>query len=275
VLGVGGGQAAVDAAQTALRLGGEDVRLVCLERREEMPAFEWEIEDALAEGIEIVEARGPQRFIIEDGRVRAVEFKACTRVFDEAGHFNPAYDEDDSCTYEADTVIVAIGQRPAAAFQVEVGLELENGWIKADSITGQTNIDKVFAGGDAVTGPKSVVDAMAEGKAAAASIDRFLRGEDVAFGRDYLGPYLLDFEVDLSSATPHRRVDLPRGNGRGTEPFAELELAMSQAQAVVEAQRCLSCGLPLGYYRSCWFCLPCEIECPEDALWVEIPYLLR
>ncbi len=126
-----------------------------------------------------------------------------------------------------------------------------------------------------MTGPASVVQAMASGKAAAESIDRLLRGEDIAFGRDYLGPYILEFDVDLSKGSPNPRVVLPHSNGGGESSFAELELSMTESQAVEEAGRCLSCGLPEGYYRTCWFCLPCEVECPEEALWVEIPYLMR
>ena len=274
VLVIGGGNTAVDAAQTALRLGAESVRMVCLEARQEMPAFEWEIEDALAEGVEMVCSRGPDRLIVEDGHIRAVALKACTRVFDETGAFNPCFDESDTCTFEADTVIVAIGQKAAPDFLCD-GIEQVNGWIQIDPLTGQSSLGKVFAGGDAVTGPKSVVEAMAAGKAAAESIGRLLQGEDVAFGRDYLGPYTTDFEVDTSGADPQPRVTLPHGNGTGPNRFAELELSMTEAQAVDEAKRCLNCGIPQGFFRTCWFCLPCEVECPEDALWVEIPYLMR
>ena len=126
-------------------------------------------------------------------------------------------------------------------------------------------------------GPASVVEAMADGKAAAESISRFLRGEDVAFGRAYAGPYLTEFEVNLADAAPQGRVVLGKNRylqaGQGS--FEELECGMTEEEAVQEAGRCVNCGLPVGYHRTCWFCLPCEVECPEEALWVEIPYLLR
>ncbi len=273
---IGGGNVAVDVAQTALRLGGRQVRLVCLETRQEMPAFPWEIEDAVAEGIEILSSLGPQQFIVEEGHVRAVEFKACTQVFDTHGRFNPRYDESYRLTLEADTLIVAIGQQTRLDFLGSRGLEIRNGWICADPVTRQTSMEKVFAGGDVVTGPKSVVDAMADGKAAAVSIHRFLQRDSLSYARDYLrGPFIPDFPVDLSKAAPQTRVKLPCNNEAGPDSFAELENVMTADQARREAGRCLSCGLPEGYYRSCWYCLPCEIACPEDALIVEIPYLLR
>jgi formate dehydrogenase major subunit len=115
---------------------------------------------------------------------------------------------------------------------------------------------------------------MADGKAAAESIGRLLRGDSLTYGRSYLGPYVTDFQVDLFDAAPQTRVNPPRSNGEELS-FVELEGCMTEAQARLEAGRCLSCGLPEGYYRSCWYCLPCEIVCPEDALTVEIPYLLR
>jgi NADPH-dependent glutamate synthase beta subunit-like oxidoreductase len=276
VLVIGGGNVAVDAAQTALRLGGETVRMVCLEKREEMPAFAWEIKDALAEGVEIVPCRGPHRFSVKEGQICSVEFKTCVQVFDEAGDFNPCFDESDKSEFETDTLIVAIGQQAAPDFLAGTGIQVRNGWISADPITRQTSIDKVFAGGDAMTGPKSVVDAMADGKAAAESIDRFLRGDSLVYGRTYLsGPYVTEFPVDLSKAAPQPGVNLPRNDHAGPDSFAELEDVLTEEQARQEADRCLNCGLPEGYYRSCWYCLPCEIVCPEDALIVEIPYLLR
>jgi len=276
VIVIGGGNVAVDVAQTALRLGGKQVRLVCLETREEMPAFPWEIEDAVAEGIEILSSLGPQQFIVEKGHIRAVELKACTQVFDTDGKFNPRYDESDQLTLEADTLVVAIGQQTRLDFLGNRGPEIRNGWIYADPVTHQTSIEKVFAGGDVVTGPKSVVDAMADGKAAAESIHRFLQGDSLTYARDYLrGPFISDFPVDISKATPQPRVNLPRNNNVGPHNFDELEGGITEDQARREAGRCLSCGLPEGYYRSCWYCLPCEIVCPEDALIVEIPYLLR
>lgn len=273
---IGGGNVAVDAAQTALRLGGESVHLVCLESRKEMPAFAWEIEDALAEGIKIISGRGPHRFLARDGHVRGVEFKACLQVFDEAGKFNPCFDESDKSTFETDTVIVAIGQQARPDFLDGSAIQIRNGWVYADPVTRQTNIQKVFAGGDAVTGPRSVVDAMADGKAAAESIHRFLRGDSLLHGRNYLnGPYVTDFRVDLSRAMPQPGMNPPRNKGAGPGNFLELEAGMTEDQARREADRCLACGLPEGYYRSCWYCMPCEIVCPEDALTVEIPYLLR
>ena len=114
--------------------------------------------------------------MVREGHIRGVEFKTCTQVFDETGEFNPCFDESDKIEFEVDTVIVAIGQQARPDFLTGSGLEIKNGWIRADPVTRQTSIGKVFAGGDAVTGPMSVVDAMADGKAAAESIGRLLIG---------------------------------------------------------------------------------------------------
>ena len=226
------------------------------------------------------EARHRQReidgLIVQDGRISAVEFKACTQVFDSAGQFNPCFDETERFTMEADTLVIAIGQQTDPQVLGGLGIETRGGWIWADPLTRQTSNPKVFAGGDAVTGPSSVVHAMADGKAAAESIHRLLQGHSLSYGRNYLsGPYITGFSIDLSRGTPQPRVSLPRNQDVGPRNFAELEKGMTEEQARREADRCLSCGLPEGYYRSCWYCLPCEIVCPEDALIVEIPYLLR
>ena len=176
VLVVGGGNVAVDAALTAKRVGAKEVRLVCLEKRAQMPASEWEVEQCRQEGIKIENGWGPKSIIAEKERVTAVEFKRCTAVFDREGCFNPSYSEGVTKRFDADRVIIAVGQAPQAAFLTELeGLEItEGGWIKADGETFETSLAGIFAGGDIVTGPAMAIEAISAGKRAAVSIDRYL-----------------------------------------------------------------------------------------------------
>jgi len=175
VVVVGGGNVAMDAARTALRLGAEEVPLVCLESKKEMPAHEWEIREALMEGVVLNMSWGPKRILGDGKKVASVEFIRCVSVFDEKGRFNPSFDETTAKVLEADTVILAIGQAPDTSF---LGKEIDvlGGAIAVSPVTMETSLPGVFAGGDAVTGPASVIEAMVAGKRAAASIISYLNG---------------------------------------------------------------------------------------------------
>ena len=116
---------------------------------------------------------------------------------------------------------------------------------------------------------------MASGRRAAESIRRYLNKEPLAYGRSYAGPFVTEFQVDRTRGSAERRMALPLHQYKGKGDFCEIEAGVDQETARQEAGRCHSCGLPFGKYRTCWFCLPCEVECPTDALWVNIPYLLR
>ncbi len=272
VIVIGGGNAAVDAAQTALRLGAEKVHLVSLEKREEMPAFPWSISEAEEEGVRIQNGWGPKEFRLEGKKLTGVGFRKCSSAMDSRGNFCPSYDEKTNLELPADTVIVAIGQKP------ELGLldpSLHgSGGILCDPLTLQTPKAKIFSAGDCTSGPRTIVEAMAQGMKAAQSIQRFLQGEDLYYGRGNGCPHEWQFEVDLSRAKPGGRVKMPSLPLSQRKNFKEVARGYSAQEALAEAERCLNCGVPFGL-RTCWFCLPCEIECPEEALYVEIPYLLR
>jgi NADPH-dependent glutamate synthase beta subunit-like oxidoreductase len=272
VVVIGGGNAAVDAAQTALRLGAKKVELVSLERREEMPAFPWSISEAEEEGLHITNGWGPLKFKLHEKKLTGLTFKKCATVYDSAGDFSPTYDEKRTLDMPADTIILAIGQRPELD-GIDPSL-LGSSGIDYDPFTFQTSKPKIFSAGDFNRGPKTIVEAMAQGKEAALSIQRFLKKENLHYGRENKGAYELQFEPDLQRAKPCSRIpvpSLPLSQRRG---FEEVLGGYSKEEAMAEAERCLNCGLPFGL-RTCWFCLPCEIECPEKALYVEIPYLLR
>jgi NADPH-dependent glutamate synthase beta subunit-like oxidoreductase len=275
VIIIGGGNVAVDAALTCVKLGARDVKIVCLEQGNEMPAFRDELEEAIEEGVGIENGWGPRKFFRTDkGRI-GVETSKCLRLFDEGGAFCPILDQNCCIGFEADNVIVAIGQRPT-----ELSLPQADSPYQptADPITLQSKIDpRVFFSGDALTGPRSVVEALAQGREAALSIHRSLGGERMYWGRDCF--------VE-NGHLPYTEPDLSRAKGKGRGRYErlpiiertltlEVENCFTKEAALQEAERCLSCGRAADVNQTCWFCLPCEIECPEEALKVCIPYLVR
>ena len=126
------------------------------------------------------------------------------------------------------------------------------------------------------SGPSSVVDAMAEGQEAAISIDRYLLGEGLRWGRDFWnGPNLREYEIDPSCGKEFPRAQLTKLPIEKRTINAEIEKCLESETALKEAERCISCGRAAEFNKTCWSCLPCEIECPVDALEVRIPYLIR
>lgn len=278
VLVIGGGNVAVDSARVALRLGAEDVQLACLEDRNEMPAFRKELEGALEEGITFNCTWGPERILVENGRVRGVEFKRCVSVWGPSRKFEPKYDPAQRLVLGADTVIVAIGQSPDLSFLAgsDAGDVLKGNMLRVNPETLETRLEGVFAAGDMVTGPSSVVEAMASGKRAAASIDRYVRGQDpilnslVKEGMKVILP-----AAELDRARRHAREPMPKlALQQRRRSFDIVDTGYSADAAKREADRCLRCGKAVEYYKECWYCLPCEIECPTEALTLEIPFLV-
>lgn len=248
VVSIGGGNTAIDVARSARRLGAGRVDLVCLEAREEMPAWEREITEALDEGVVIHNSWGPRRFVGQDRKVERIEFKRCKEVFDSEGRFNPKFDEGQLMELPCDTVVVAIGQAPDLSF-LPPDSRLERakwGALKVDPDTLQTNVPWIFAGGDFVTGASMVIFGVASGRRAAVSIDRYLRGikepfliRDEKYHRLPLPPpdaEQLD-ELRPRVGMPRRRAEERLGG------FDEFETGFSEDQARLEASRCLRCDL--------------------------------
>ncbi len=144
-----------------------------------------------------------------------------------------------------------------------------------DPVTLQASDEMIFSACDVISGPTSLVEAMARGRQASESVDRFLSGGHLRFGRKYDGPFETYFEIDTSKSNGTSTAKITQQHFQGKGDLRELEQGLNREAARKEAERCLSCGEPFGRYRTCWFCLPCEVECPHDALWVEVPYLLR
>ncbi len=259
VIVIGGGNVAVDVALTAKRLGGAKVTMVCLEKREEMPAWDYEIEEALEEQIEIVNSLGPKRFIGADHVCTGVEFKRCTAVFDADGAFRPQYDENELTTLNADTVIVAIGQSAELDFADSENIAVtKRGGLDVDPLTLQSPTSWIFAGGDAVHGPRSVVEAVASGKEAAESIDRFLNNQPLEEGRarswDYVKPDVSGKQTVKRERAPRLPVRERVGN------FREIIGNLTEEQVQREVKRCLECGVCSECYQCVDACLPKAID---------------
>jgi len=242
VLVIGGGNVAIDVARTALRLGARKVEMICLEQRDEMPAYKEEVEATLAEQIGIRNGWGPKR-ITGNGSVTGIELKRCTRVFDEQKRFNPAFDESDLATVAGDQVIVAIGQMVDEQLVGHIQAENQRGCFKADPVTGQTSFEGVFAGGDNASGPASVIDAVAAGKRVAESIERYLTGKDLLANR--FESTVKPIPEELLPATEKiARKDRPRAEelapANRLNNFDEVEKGLTEEQALAEAERCLN-----------------------------------
>jgi NADH-quinone oxidoreductase subunit F len=245
VIVVGGGNAAIDVARTAKRLGSDQVQLVCVEKRDEMPAWDEEIREAIDEGIGLHNACGPERFIGKRGRFQAVRLNKCTSVFDEDRRFRPKYDESVQTTLEADNIILAIGQEADLNFAKEEGLEIGlGGGIKANRATGETHLPGVFAGGDVVHGPRIAIDAIAAGKRAAVSINCYLRGKKIP---DPLCVPERRGEVAFLPVSSFEKMELRRSRSRMLRVpqregnFRQVDLGLSDEMALNEAKRCLRC----------------------------------
>lgn len=260
---IGGGNVAMDVARTTRRLGAASVRLMCLERRDEMPAAEEEIREALAEGVELRCGFGPRRIIVSEGRVAGVEAVRCLSVFDRDGRFAPKFNDRSTKTMQADVVFVAIGQiSPTAAFAAD-GLVLEsNTTIRTDPRTLETNREGVFAGGEAVTGPSMIVQAIGHGKRAAFFIDRRLRGEPLD-GVEF-EPMLpaADKDAVLARETGCRSIHVEKRElpaAHRVLDFAEVQEPLTEEEALASASNCLNCGI-------CSECRQCRIVCPAGAV---------
>ncbi|MDD5701011.1 MAG: FAD-dependent oxidoreductase, partial [Dehalococcoidales bacterium] len=260
VVVVGGGNVAMDAARTARRLGAAEVEAVCLESRPEMPAHTWEIEEAEEEGVRVHNSWGPKEIIGRDGRVTAIEFMKCTSVFDQDHKFNPAYNPEITTRIDCDAVIIAIGQATdLAVLPPDTGVKTtRGGLIIVDPVTLATDEEGIFAGGDTVSGPKSAVEAIAQGHEAAISIERYLNGLDMK--KDRVKPKEEPAPVPEGKHARQRRVPQEKiALEKRLSSFDEVAIAYTEEQAQREADRCLNCGL-------CSECLQCVAVCQAKAI---------
>ena len=256
---IGGGNSAIDAARTAVRLGA-NVTVVYRRPQSEMPAYAEEIEEAQQEGVKILELSSPERIIVDDGKVCGLRCKKMVLgAYDSSGRKRPV-ESGEEFVLPVDQVIFAVGQTMNASdslgqvvspksetsydYYVEVGTERlmmnGNNRIKADHATGQTSIKWLFSGGDLVTGAASVVEAIGAGEKAAAGIDEYLTGENHAFWREDK-PVDTYFDPEaLPTSTPRKKMTLLEVERRQNS-FVEVEQPWEKNEAIRQAQRCLRC----------------------------------
>ena len=266
---IGGGNVAIDVARTALRVGGENVTMFCLEGRKEMPALAEEIGETLHEGIAIENGWGPKRILTENGKVTGVEFRKCTRVFDENHRFGPQYDDNDTQVVEAENVLLAIGQSIVWGGLLE-GTKVvlnRNATAQADSFTYQTAEPDIFVGGDAFTGPKFAINAIAAGKQGAISIHRYVQpGQSLTLGRDRREYHAFDksnIVVEGFDNTPRQEIG---HNPQAARSFRDDRVTFTEEQMKKETQRCLGCGAVQVNEYMCLGCGQCTTKCKFDAI---------
>jgi len=243
VVVVGGGNAAIDAARTAIRLGAETVTVIYRRTREEMPAYAEEVEEAEREGVVLKFLVAPVEILTKDDKVVGVK---CRQMklgeFDRSGRRHPEPSPENDFVLDADQVIAAIGQNLDPK-EILNGTELKltrNNFILTNRLTGQTSVEWIFAGGDATMGPSSVADAVACGERAAVGIDQYLTGENHAFWReDSLVDTFFDPEADPVEYPRAKMRLIPVAKRRNN--FDEVELPFNEDVAVAEAKRCLRC----------------------------------
>lgn len=291
---IGGGNAAIDAARSAWRLGARDVNIVYRRTRSEMPADPFEIDEAEREGVNLQFLAAPHRILSDNGKASAME---CLRMElgepDDSGRRRPEPVSGSEFSLDADLIIMAIGQSVDPKTLPPVLSYNRRETLKVDPVTLQTNIIGVFAGGDVVDGPSSVIQAVAAGKEAAVSIDRYLKGEDLYEGRPVAMRPLKD--VSRNNVVAQSRAEISHLQLDKRKGFDEVEHALDEKSAVEEAQRCLACECKLcmqdceflnqvcehpkefvvnavsGFYHkkpqipySCNLCDLCERICPEE-----------
>ncbi len=268
VIVIGGGNVAIDVARSAVRAGAGRVRMVCLENKEEQPAWDWETHEAAEESIETVYRQGPARIIVEDGAVTGVEFKKVTRVFDPDGRFSPEYDDSDLTKLECDTVVFAIGQASDLSFVEGTDVEVnERGRLVFDRDRAGTSAKDVFACGEVVTGPGAAVEAAASGHKAALAVDGYLRGEAVDLAES-LPPKIEKLPESAFEKVP--KVERPKMPMVAPEVrkanFDEFELGLSEAAVLAAARNCMNCGAgAVVISDKCAACLTCLRVCPFDV----------
>jgi ferredoxin len=269
------GLAGLDAARSALRGGAESVIVASLESLDELPASrsqqgKEELAQALREGVKLEAGVGPKRILVENGKVVGVEFLEVDRLFDEEGRFHPTFKPGTESILEADAVILAIGQSPELSFlKKEDSIELTSrGTIKVDPITMATTAPGVFAGGDVAFGPRIIIDAVANGKRAAYSIDQFLRGVSL---RECMNVVVEELNPETFRRDAH--YDLINRKTAPLEPSdrrigpTEVEKVYDEYTARNQALRCLDCYIHTIYDPElCILCGRCTSICPTRCI---------
>ena len=276
VIVLGGGNTAMDCCRTAIRLGAEEVKVAVRSPFDQMKASEWEIEDALGEGIPILDNHVPKRFLIKDEKLVGMEFEKVEAVFDENGKRSLVPTGDHPIILECDDVLVAIGQDNAFEWiERDIGIEFGE-WDMpiVDKVTFQSSNEKVFFGGDAAWGPENIIWAAAHGHQVAISIDKFCKSSDLydrpepttTLISQKMGVHEWSYNNDISQA---KRFLVPHADQKNAlkDLKMEVELGFDEITALEEAERCLNCDIQTVFSEDlCIECDACVDICPTDCI---------
>jgi formate dehydrogenase beta subunit len=264
----------MDVSRQALRMGAREVHLVCLESREEMPAFEEEIEEGMEEGLKIHPSLGPKAFVGKDGKLSGLQTINCTSVFDANHRFSPTFAAGTESVISCDTAILAIGQASDLSFLTpEDGVETtRQGTIKIDPNTVMSTAPGIFAAGDIAFGPRLIISAVADGKKAAEEIDRYLQGAAWKPRPKYVQITVLDHHQMAEEYDEYSRLSVPVIPIDRRTGITEVESGFTEGQARMEASRCLKCWINTIFEGNetdgseCILCGGCVDVCPENCL---------
>jgi len=275
VIVLGGGNTAMDCCRTSRRLGGEDVKVIVRSGFEEMKASPWEKEDAMHEGIPILNYLVPKTFEHKHGKLTGMTFEKVKATYDAKGKRRLVPTGEPDQHFECDDVLIAVGQENAFPWiERDIGIEFDQGMPVVDKLTMQSTLPKVFFGGDAAFGPKNIIWAVAHGHDAAVSIDKFLNGEDVR-SRPAPGVSLVSQKMGIHEWRYNNEIS---GDARYAVPWrdqkmtlkdirVEVELGFDAKTALAEAQRCLNCDVQTVFTgKLCIECDACVDICPMDCI---------
>ncbi|HTY82022.1 MAG TPA: FAD-dependent oxidoreductase [Dehalococcoidales bacterium] len=248
VVVIGGGSVAMDVATCAKRLGAASVTVTCLEcSKDEMPAQNEEVEQAMEEGIKVDMSWGPKAILATGGKVKGIELKRCTTCYDKSGKFAPVYDEKETKKIDADMVVTAIGQRVDLSFMKDSKVKTtKRGTIEVADRSFATNVAGIYAGGDVARGQGTMIEAMADGRKAAVAIDCYLRGAELpppppaVILADVTEPAFQFHLREYAKETREKAEVTPAAKRK--DNFKEINLGFANKETCVkEARRCLTC----------------------------------
>jgi NADPH-dependent glutamate synthase beta subunit-like oxidoreductase len=276
VVVLGGGNTAMDCCRTSRRLGGEDVNVIVRSGFEEMKASPWEKEDAMHEGIPILNYLVPKSFTHENGKLTGISFEKVRAEYDAKGERNLVPTGEPDQHFECDDVLVAVGQENAFPWiERDIGIQFDRrGMPVVDKVTMQSTLPHVFFGGDAAFGPKNIIWAVAHGHDAAISIDKLCNGEDatvrpsplVNLASQKMGIHEWSYDNDISLAA---RYKVPWRDKKVTlkDIKVEVEMGFDPKTGFAEAQRCLNCDVQTVFTgKLCIECDACVDICPMDCI---------
>jgi formate dehydrogenase beta subunit len=276
VLVLGGGNTAMDCCRMAKRLGGEDVKVIVRSPRDEMKASPWEIEDAEAEDIPIIDNHNPREFVVKAGKLVGMNFQKVVPQYDDKGKRKLVPTDEPPVFFPCDLVLLAVGQLNAFPFiKADLGIEMnDRGLPLLDPVTFQSTLPQVFFGGDAAFGPKNVITAVAHGHQAAISIDLFCQGKNLHerpaprtnLVTQKMGMHEWMYDSQVSNDNRYQVPTVDRVKSLRNR-LLEVELGFSKQTAHLEAERCLNCDIQTVFdHATCIECDSCVDICPESCI---------